>query len=44
MERAEFRKHVKDLVHEKCTEQALPPGLSRKIEDLLRSFDAPAGT
>jgi mycothiol system anti-sigma-R factor len=43
MERTEFRKHVKLLVHEKCTEEALPPGLSDKIKDLLRTFDAPAG-
>ncbi len=42
MERAEFRKHVKELVHEKCGEQTLPAGLSEKIEDLLRSFDSPA--
>ena len=42
MGRAEFRKHVKDLVHEKCAERSLPPGLSDRIQELLRSYDTPA--
>jgi mycothiol system anti-sigma-R factor len=42
MERAEFRRHVKDLIHDKCIEQTLPPGLSERIQELLRSYDTPA--
>lgn len=42
--RAEFRRHLKDLVHEKCTEQTLPPGLSEKLTRLLHTDGSPAGT
>ena len=44
MQRAEFRRHVKVMVAEKCSERAAPDELSRKIRDLIRGLDdAPAG-
>lgn len=44
MQRTEFRRHVKDLVHDKCAERDLPPGLAERIEELLGADDAPAQT
>jgi mycothiol system anti-sigma-R factor len=40
MERAEFRKHVKDLVHDRCAERELPAGLAQRITELLGTTDA----
>ena len=41
MQRAEFRRHLKVMVAEKCTEHVAPDALSRKIRDLIRDLDAP---
>jgi len=40
MQRAEFRKHVKSLVHEKCAEREVPAELSERIHALLHSPSA----
>jgi mycothiol system anti-sigma-R factor len=42
MERAEFRKHVKSLVHEKCAEQDVPADLRARLIARLESFDVPS--
>lgn len=39
MQRTEFRRHLKVMVAEKCTERAAPDDLSRKIRDLIRGLD-----
>jgi mycothiol system anti-sigma-R factor len=39
MQRTEFRRHLKVLVAEKCSERAAPGDLSRKIRDLIRGLD-----
>lgn len=44
LERAEFRKHVKDLIHSKCSEHEVPLGLESKIQELIRTYESPAGT
>jgi mycothiol system anti-sigma-R factor len=40
MHRAEFRKHVKLLVHDKCGERELPAGLQDKLLRALRAHEA----
>jgi mycothiol system anti-sigma-R factor len=35
MDRAEFRKHLKELVHDKCTERAVPDSLLTRIHQLI---------
>ena len=43
MQRAEFRRHLKVMVSEKCTERSAPPELSDRIRGLIRGIDeAPA--
>jgi mycothiol system anti-sigma-R factor len=37
MQRAEFRKHLKEIVHDKCTEREIPAELSTRIDEVLRS-------
>ena len=39
MQRAEFRRHLKVMVGEKCSERAAPDALSEKIRDLIRGLD-----
>jgi len=39
MQRAEFRRHVKVMISEKCTEREVPQGLSARIHELLRDTD-----
>ncbi len=39
MQRAEFRRHVKVMVAEKCAEQRAPEHLSRRIRELLAGLD-----
>lgn len=41
MEKAEFRKHVKDLIHTKCAEHEIPSDLQSKIRELIRTYEAP---
>lgn len=41
MQRAEFRRHLKDLVRVKCAEHEVPEGLRTRLEALL---DRSAGT
>ena len=36
MHRAEFRRRVKVMISEKCTEREVPQGLSTRIHELLR--------
>ena len=35
MQRTEFRRHLKDLVRNKCTEHEVPEGLRARLEALL---------
>ena len=35
MDRAEFRKHLKELVQSKCTERAVPDSLVTRIRELI---------
>ena len=35
MDRAEFRKHLKDLVQSKCTERTVPDALRERIQQLI---------
>lgn len=42
MDKAEFRKHVKDLIHDKCAEREVPADLKAKIHELIRNYEAPA--
>ncbi|HEY7477033.1 MAG TPA: mycothiol system anti-sigma-R factor [Actinomycetota bacterium] len=37
MQRAEFRKHLKELIHDKCAEREVPPDLSERIRALLHA-------
>ena len=37
MQRAEFRKHLKELIHDKCAEREVPPDLSERIRALLQA-------
>ena len=39
MQRTEFRRHLKIMVAEKCTERAAPDDLSRKVRALIRDLD-----
>jgi hypothetical protein len=39
MQRAEFRRHLKVMVAEKCTERSAPDALSEKIRNLIRGLD-----
>lgn len=43
MERTEFRKHLKALVHDKCAERKLPDGLGDRIRDLIATYEASDG-
>jgi mycothiol system anti-sigma-R factor len=43
MDKTEFRRHLKDLVHERCSEQVAPPELTARIEALIRSHEDPSG-
>jgi mycothiol system anti-sigma-R factor len=43
MDKAEFRRHVKELVHERCAERSAPPELTARIEALIRSHEGPFG-
>lgn len=40
MGRAEFRSHLKHLVHDKCADEAVPDGVVSKIQELIREADA----
>ena len=42
MERAEFRRHVKDLIGEKCREDSLPAGLETRVTALIRGLGDPS--
>jgi mycothiol system anti-sigma-R factor len=39
MRRTEFRRHLKVLVAEKCSERRAPDELSRRVRDLIRGLD-----
>jgi mycothiol system anti-sigma-R factor len=41
MDKAEFRKHVKELIHSKCAEQDVPEELRLKIHELIRTYEFP---
>lgn len=43
MERADFRKHLKELVHDRCTEKQVPDGLQDRIRDLIASYESSDG-
>ena len=38
MERAEFRRHLKDLVGSKCREQQVPAELGDRLRSLIEGF------
>jgi mycothiol system anti-sigma-R factor len=40
-ERADFRRHLKDMVQSKCAEREVPAGLQERIRQLIVSLDAP---
>jgi mycothiol system anti-sigma-R factor len=44
MDRADFRRHLKALVHDKCAESDLPPGLADRLREALRSPEAGAAS
>jgi len=39
MRRTEFRRHLKVMISEKCTEREAPALLSKRIQDLIRGLD-----
>jgi len=43
MERADFRKHLKELVHDRCAEKQVPAGLQDRIRDLITGYEASDG-
>jgi hypothetical protein len=40
MDRAEFRRHLKELIHDRCVESDLPPGLAERIRASLGPREA----
>ena len=42
MERAEFRRHLKDLIASKCAGDAMPAELLSRVKALIDTEDAPA--
>ena len=42
MGRAEFRTHLKRLVHDKCADETVPDAVVSKIQALIREADASA--
>jgi mycothiol system anti-sigma-R factor len=38
-DRAEFRRHLKIMISEKCSQHSVPPGLQEKISLLIRHLD-----
>ncbi|MBI3648376.1 MAG: mycothiol system anti-sigma-R factor [Actinobacteria bacterium] len=42
MERAEFRKHLKELIASKCGRDRMPADLLRRVEAMIDAQDAPA--
>lgn len=43
MDKAEFRRHVKAVVHERCAERSAPPELVARIEALIHSHEQAPG-
>ncbi len=39
-ERAEFRRHLKNLLAAKCREQQMPAGLSDRVRSLIENLEA----
>lgn len=39
MQHADFRRHLKALVHDKCAERELPAGLDERLRTLLQDVD-----
>ncbi len=39
MQRTEFRRHIKVLIHDKCGEHELPPGLQERILGRIRTLE-----
>jgi mycothiol system anti-sigma-R factor len=44
MDRTEFRRHLKELVHDRCVESELPPGLADRIRASLGAREAGSPT
>ncbi len=44
MRRASFRRHLKVLIAERCSEHEAPPELAARIQELIRGLDETSGT